>query len=465
MENDQNINNRPKNPRKRKRSKEQIFKEDYLPLIIIAVAAVMILIFIIGSIVRAVQQAEVDEQNSIASSIAKEEEAEEVDKLVSEAERLAMGFNYDGAIAVLEGFSGNASEYPILFERINQYKKAVSELVVWPDNSKIPNLSFQQLIADPSRTFKHASLGSKFNANFITTDEFSTMIQQLYDNGYILVSLDDITDGTKSIPLKLPKDKKPVMLTQTQVNCYTEWVDSDKDYLPDAGGAGFASKYVLDANGNITCEMVNASGETVTGAFDMVPILEAFIQTHPDFSYNGARAIIAVTGYDGLFGYRTTGDAEIRMEVAEYQKEVDGATEITKALRNAGYEIACYTYDNAPYGTYTTDKLEFDLEQWRVEVSPILGVVKTLVYARNSDIAAPDAAYSGEKYNMLSQYGFTHYLGFAKNGTPWINAEAEYFRQGRILVSGSNLAHKSYWFTGILQTGEILDPNRGTIPS
>ena len=248
MENDQNINNRPKNPRKRKRSKEQIFKEDYLPLIIIAVAAVMILIFIIGSIVRAVQQAEVDEQNSIASSIAKEEEAAEVDKLVSEAEHLAMVFNYDGAITVLESFSGNAAEYPILVERVNQYKKAISELVVWPDNSKIPNLSFQQLIADPSRTFKHASLGSKFNANFITTDEFSTMIQQLYDNGYILVSLDDITDGTRSIPLKLPKDKKPVMLTQTQVNCYTEWVDSDKDYLPDAGGAGFASKYVLDAN-------------------------------------------------------------------------------------------------------------------------------------------------------------------------------------------------------------------------
>ena len=277
--------------------------------------------------------------------------------------------------------------------------------------------------------------------------------------------MDDITDGVNPVELKLPTGKKPVMLTQTQVNCYTEWVDSDKDYLPDAGGAGFASKYVLDANGNITCEMVNASGETVTGAFDMVPILEAFIQTHPDFSYKGARAIIAVTGYDGLFGYRTTSEAEIRMDVDTYQKEVDGATEITKALRNAGYEIACYTYDNAPYGTYNIDKLDFDLAQWSMEVSPILGVVETLVYARNSDIAAPDVVYSGEKFDKLSQYGFTHYIGFAKNGAPWVDAQANYFRQGRILVSGSNLAHKSDWFTGILQPGSILDPSRGTIPT
>lgn len=468
MENDKNINNRPRNPRKRKRTKEQIIKEDYLPLIIAALAVVMIFIFIVGSITRGIQKAIVNKnnriENSIAASIAKEEHDAEVDKLVKEAERLAMGFDYDGAIATLESFSGDPAEYPIIGERIAQYNAASAEMVLWEDNAKIPNLSFQQLIADPSRAFRNASYGKSLNMNFITTDEFSKIIQQLYDNDYILVSLDDITDGVKSIPLKLPKGKKPIMLTQTQVNCYTYLTDSDKDYLPDAGGAGFASKLVLDANGNITCEMVDASGQTVTGAYDAIPILEAFIQTHPDFSYRGARAIIAVTGYDGLFGYRTTGDAEIRMSVADYEKEVDGATEITKAIRNAGYEIACYTYDNAAYGSYNIDKLEFDLEQWRVEVSPILGVVRTLVYAKNSDIAAPGTVYSGEKYTMLSQYGFTHYLGFAK-GTPWIDAQANYFRQGRILLTGSSLAHNADWFNGILNPSTILDRTRGTIPS
>lgn len=468
MENDKNIGNRPKNPRRKKRSKVQIIKEDYLPLAIIGLAAVMIIVFIIGSITRGIQKAIVNKNNriesSIAASIAKDEQDAEADTLIKFAEQLAMGFDYEGAISALEGFSGDVSQYPVISERIQQYNTALSEMVVWEDNSKIPNLSFQQLIADPSRAFQNEKYGSSLNMNFITTDEFSKIIQQLYDNNYILISLDDITDGVNSIPLKLPKDKKPIILTETQVNFYTYLTDSDKDYLPDAGGAGFASKLILDANGNLACEYVTASGETVTGAYDAVPILESFIQTHPDFSYKGARAIMAVTGYDGLFGYRTTGDAEIRMSVDEYQKEVDEATKIAKALRDAGYEIACYTYDNTAYGTCTVDKLEFDLEQWTVEVSPILGVVRTLVYAKNSDIAESTTPYSGEKFDILSQYGFTHYLGFA-NGKPWSNSQENYFRQGRILLTGSNLKYKSDWFIGMLDPNAILDSSRGTIPS
>lgn len=468
MENNKNIGNRPNNPRRKKRTKEQIIKEDYLPLVIAGLAVIMIFIFIIGSITRGIQRAVVNRNNkieaSIAASIAKEELDAKVEVLLKQAETMAIGFDYEGAVNLLESIGEKTAEYPVVTDRIQQYNASLSEMVQWDDNSKIPNLSFQQLIADPSRAFRDAKYGSSLNANFITTEEFAKVIQQLYDNNYILVSLDDITDGVKPIPLMLPKDKKPIILTETQVNCYTYLTDSDNDNLPDAGGSGFASKLILDANGNITCEMVTASGETVTGAFDAVPILEAFIQTHPDFSYKGARAILAVTGYDGVFGYRTTGEAEIRMTVAEYEKEVEEATKITKALRDAGYELACYTYDNAAYGSYNIEKLEFDLEQWNVEVSPILGVVRTLVYAKNSDIAANDVIYSGEKYEMLSQYGFTHYLGFAK-GTPWSDAQANYFRQGRILLSGSNLAHKADWFSGMLNPGAILDPTRGAIPS
>ena len=39
---------------------------------------------------------------------------------------------------------------------------------------------------------------------------------------------------------------------------------------------------------------------------DVLTILEDFIEAHPDFSYRGARGTIAVTGYNGIFGYRTS---------------------------------------------------------------------------------------------------------------------------------------------------------------
>ena len=41
------------------------------------------------------------------------------------------------------------------------------------------------------------------------------------------------------------------------------------------------------------------------GKYDLVPILDRFVEEHPDFSYRGAKAILALTGYNGVLGYRT----------------------------------------------------------------------------------------------------------------------------------------------------------------
>ena len=95
------------------------------------------------------------------------------------------------------------------------------------------------------------------------------------------------------------------MLTQTNVNYNLYLVDSDGDLLADKNGGGFASKLVLDQSGKVTCEMVDSNGQTIYGAYDMIPILDEFVERHPDFSYRGAKAILALTGYNGLFGYRT----------------------------------------------------------------------------------------------------------------------------------------------------------------
>ena len=50
MDEQRNEEIRPVNPRRRKRSKMQIFKEAYLPVVIAGAALLLIVIFIIGSI-------------------------------------------------------------------------------------------------------------------------------------------------------------------------------------------------------------------------------------------------------------------------------------------------------------------------------------------------------------------------------------------------------------------------------
>lgn len=478
MEEQHNENTRPVNPRRRKRSQAQVFKEAYLPAIIAAIAVILVLVFIIGAISRSVQKNKAEKEASIAASesIAAEEARLETQArtLIAQAAPFAASYEYDMALSILNAFEGNISKYPALSAKITEYSTAKASMVAWTDPSKVVNLSFHLLMADPQRAFNHAEYGTAFNRNYVTTAECEKILQQLYDNGYVLVSIDDIVSPVttqsgatsyKAKTLYLPEGKKPIMLTQTNVNYNIYMIDSDGDKLPDKDGAGFASKMILDENGKITCEMVGSTGQTVTGAYDLVPILDAFVEKHPDFSYKGAKATLALTGYNGLFGHRTYAGAEDDFGEEAYNDAVAEATKIAAALRENGYNLACYTYENVAYGGFSINMLKTDLNRWVAECLPILGAVDTMVFAQESDIAG-SGDYSGEKYNALKEAGFKYYLGFCSNGSPWATVGGDYFRQGRILVSGSNMAHHAEWFTDLFDPAQVLDTDiRGQIPT
>ncbi len=475
MDEQLNESNRPVNPRRKKRTKVQVFKETYLPVVIAGAALLLIVIFIVGSITRAVQKNKYEKEASIASASAAAEEQARLDSeaksLLAQAEALAAGYDYTGAIAVLDSFSGDLSKYTSLNDKIIEYEAAQKSMVAWDDPSQIVNLSFQLLIADPARGFSHETYGYSINRNFITTVEFTKILQQLYNNGYILVDFDDFIettigpDGTasyRSKTLYLPKGKKPIMLTQTNVNYNYYLIDSDGDKVADAKGGGFASKLLWDGK-NFTCEMVDASGNTVTGAFDLVPILENFVKEHPSFSYRGAKATLALTGYNGLFGYRTHPSAANIFGETAYRQAIQDATTVANALRNNGYTLACYTYENIPYGDSSVTQITNDLNGWTNEVVPILGNLDILTFAQLTDITE-DEIYSGEKYNTLRDVGFRYYLGFCEDGKPWASITNEYVRQGRILVTGSALAHHANWFNNLFDASSVLDSTRGNVP-
>lgn len=461
------------NPRRRKRrSPMETFKEQYLPALIVCIAFILILIFAIGSITRGIQHKKADalqkEQVRLSLKQTQEKLEKEAADLIKEADAYAQDYNYQDAIATLDRFSGDINDFPEMVTLHQQYEEAKQNMVLWEDNSKVLNLSFQLLIADPARAFVDETYGVSYQNNFITTTEFSNILQQLYENNYILVGLDDIyhmeTDELGQTYLSdkelyLPQGKKPVIITQTQVNYNTYMVDSDGDKLPDKGGDGFASKLLIDENGNLTCEMVNSDGSITTGAYDLVPILDSFVQTHADFSYKGAKAILAVTGYDGLFGYRTTAAAGEFFGEEIRQDEIEQATAVIQKLRETGYDIACYTYENMGYGEAEIDAITADLNGWSTEVMPILDGVDIFVFAK-SDIANPSTIYSGEKFNKLSALGFKYFIGFCDNGTPWQILTDSYVRQGRLMVTGSNLANNPAWFEGIFQIDAVLDSNR-----
>lgn len=444
----------------------EIFKEVYLPTIILGVAAVLILVFIIGAIAKSAQNPAGDQDIPTTESVSSEE-ALAVEKLLEDAEYLVFNYDYQGAIDLLNSFQGNKSAYPALTAKINEYTLSMSQLVAWSDPSQIVNLSFHGLIAD-TKAFTNQRFGTSYNRNFVTIGEFKEILRYLYENDYVLVDLDDITicetnESGQAVchskTLYLPHGKTPFLITQTNLSYYTYMVDGNGDGQPDKDGAGFASRLIVDDNGNITCEMVNSDGQTVTGEYDLVPILENFIAEHPEFSYMGARAILAPSGYDGIFGYRINASVKISKGEDYYNSQVAGATKIVNALLEKGYTLACYTYNNVAYGKISAGEIQADLNQWETEIAPILGETDVLVFAQNSDLDD----YSGTKFNVLQNAGYCRYLGFAE-----YRSDSEignnYIAHNRLLVTGSQLAYAPALFNGMFDAATILDPVRGNIP-
>ena len=461
------------NPRRKPVSKMRQFKNEVMPLIILGITAVLIVFFVAGWASRAIGNVIRNRQEEqVASESAMNEEqrlALEAAQILDEAATLAAGYNYEAAIAKLETYSGNIAEHTEITMRLSEYKQTMNSLIAHNDPA-IPNLSFHALIADPSRAFTNQRFGGQYNKNFVTVDEFRKILEQLYERGYVLVEMehciaetvtgDTITYSSK--PIYLPDGKMPVMITQTMVNYYTYMIDGNGDGTPDKDGAGFASRLVVDElTGSIQAEMVSASGETIRGDYDLVPILEQFIEEHPDFSYRGARATLAVTGDEGIFGYRINPKVKTAKGEDYYNKEVDGAKKIVAALKAKGYELACYTYGNIDYGKKSASEIQADISSWKVEIMPIIGTLDTIVYAKSSDISAT-GAYTGGKYNVLKEAGFRYFIG---NGTaPSADVTSSYVRQKRIMVTGEYMAHTAGMYTKYFDAKVVLNGLRGNVP-
>ena len=453
--------------RRKKLSRERLIKEVYLPPVILGLTLILLITFIGSAIGRAIrinkeeQAAILESQQAASDALTREAEA-----LIARADVLAKGYDYDSAIAVLDSFSADKSQFQGMLDAYNTYTQAKAQLQPIDAPSSIPNLSFHCLIADPARAFSDKEYGKSYNQNYVTIDEFSKILQQLYEGGYVLVDFNSFIvetvgeDGKVTYstqPIYLPADKKPVMITETLVNYETFSIDSDGDLEADKGGDGFASKLVVK-DGKIVNEYVDAEGNTLYGAYDLVPILEAFIEAHPDFCYRGARATLAVSGEDGIFGYRIMHSVKEKKGEDYYNQQVEGAKAIAQALRDKGYTIACYTYSNVSYGSISATKIQVDLDNWKKEVKPVLGDVPFLVYAKASDISA-DGNYEGGKYNVLKDAGFRYFISSAN--VPYAEVTVNYVRQSRIMVTGNQMITKPETYASYFTVKDILNDQRG----
>lgn len=272
-----------------------------------------------------------------------------VQEIIAKADKLVLGYMYDEAIGVLE-----ASEYANS-EEINNKKQEIiakkSELVSY--DGQFYHVFFHSLIVYPELAFDGDYTHEGYDMWMTTVSEFKAMLPQLYERDFILYSIADIKEGDKVL---LPPGKKPLIISVDDVNYY-DYMDKD----------GFADRLVLDDYGNIMCEVKTPSGEIeYTYEGDVMPILDKFVEQHPDFSYRGAKGIVAVTGYEGIFGYNF-----IKADGEEKEKLMAEGKKIAAALKKSGWLLACHSYTHNDYfkdGKVSGEDLHYDTNRFKERI-------------------------------------------------------------------------------------------------
>lgn len=353
-------------------------------------------------------------------------------------------YDYDKAIEDIKSAVPDYDNYSEVAGFIEECIAKKNQLVKWADNSKITHVFFHSLVMDCETAFASES-GDNYNQVMTTIDEFNKIIQSMYDKGYVLVRLSDIasidpeTGHMKYNDIYLPAGKIPFVLSEDDVSYY--------EYMNLSGG--FPQRLVVAEDGRIMNEVDNPDGTVTVGPYDVVPILDMFVEEHPDFSYHGAKGILALTGYNGILGYRTSyicyGSDEVlqskyndlfcgggydsntayalaldcRHETnVNIKEDREKATAVAAAMKAEGWEFASHTWGHANMGkivdtatgTIISEQFTRDTTWWEVEVAPLVGGTDTIIFAFGADIYTwKPYQDDNQAFNYLKAKGFNYF--------------------------------------------------------
>lgn len=319
---------------------------------------------------------------------------------------------------------------------------------VWADNSMVPHLFFHSLVVDPVRAFGDAESGAGYLDYMVTQSEFGKILQQVYDNGYVLVSphqLATVESDGRVTPkeLKLPVGKKPLVFSIDDVSYY--------EYMQ---GDGFATDLFVAPDGRVLNHYTDAQGNTLQGAYDVMPMVDDFVREHPDFSHAGARGVIALTGYNGVLGYRSS-PSEYAGKNPNLAQDIATATGVAQALKAQGWEFASHSWGHINMTTSSLGHIQADTEKWKADVEPIVGPTDLLIYPFGADISGVPG-YRGEKFDYLKSQGYSFFFNVDGSVPAWGQWGDTYLREARANVDGISLKAA---VDGRQVLGEFFDVN------
>jgi hypothetical protein len=251
-------------------------------------------------------------------------------------------------------------------------------LVRW--HGPVEHLFFHTLVIRPELAFRNDAFGRSLRDYFVTVREFRSILRRMYVNGWTLVDLHRVVAGR----VRVPRGRRPFVLSEDDVN-----------YYESTRGRGLGNRLVLDAAGEVAVEEGVGRGRRVTGD-DLVPIVDRFVARHPLFSADKAKGVLALTGYDGLFGER------IQQVGPGRAAAVRRARAVAARLRATGWTFASHTYAHIDLARTSSADVQRDSDRWARLAWPVIGLTDVLIYPFGA--RPPDGS---ETAQVLRRAGFT----------------------------------------------------------
>lgn len=342
----------------------------------------------------------------------------------------------------------------------------------WGPNQVVEHLFFHPVIAYPQWAFHDGptpqSQKDGLDDWMVTVDEFNKILQSVYDNGYILVRMEDVwseqinENGEARMvrnTLKLPEGKKPLVISFDDVNYYPYMLEE-----------GFTSKLVLGDDGQIWAECTDPyTKETfLTQDLDATTLLDKFVLEHPDFSLNGAKAIYSLTGYEGILGYRTQNDIDIAADDparpafdAKRQQEIEAVKPVIQRLKETGWTFGSHTWGHINLSTSSMERIQRDTLRWAEEVGSLVGPTNILFYPHG---ARPDGDHDqgesyGEQFKWLQSQGFRVFASVGINSYSQVKSTISAVICDRLHPDGTTLrsVRAREWYQQFYDATQIID--------
>ena len=337
------------------------------------------------------------------------------------------------------------------------------EIDLIPYDEVVEHIFFHEVIAYPQLAFDGDSQQKGYDDYMVTVSEYVKILESLHRNGFILVNMNDVwseytdDDGISRMrrnTLMLPEGKKPLIISFDDINFY-EYMLVD----------GFMHKLIIGSDGEIWASGIDPSGvDVITQDLAAVPILDKFVKDNPDFSMYGAKGCIALTGYEGILGYRTQSDRD--NDTAEFRlnrmQEIARVRPVIDKLKETGWYFASHSFGHISLEGSSLSRVSSDATRWMDEVGSLIGDTQIFIYPYGSRLDGGDVYSTGPAFRFYHDLGFRMFASVGYEPFSRIKTDIAAVVCDRMNVDGIALRGSRTQYLRFYDATEVFDNARPT---